>query len=293
MPSKYFQNYGKSAVEINLIADLYDEAIHMQGFTGYYIPNTNAQSRDLIYGDDPLKAFDVAYPLDMYLVNTMDYGDEQDFFSKFGLEVRNQTKVQMTTREFKAKVSSEYSKPLEGDLIFIPFIKDTGELFEIKFTNTSKDLYVLGRNQPFYYELSLEPFKYNDESIDTGIDEIDAIEALESFKTTLDLFQPGSGNFIVGETVYQGTANNYIASAEVVDWDSVNTILTIVGVTGTFSNTSSLQIVGASSNSQWSLSTVDNSMQNTHFDNYPILQEVLSFIDTSESNPFGSLSNYN
>jgi hypothetical protein len=293
MPSKYFQNYGKPAIEINLVEDLYNEAIGIQGFSGYYIPNTNVAARDLIYGDDPLKHFDDAYKLDTYLVNTMDYGDEQDFFSKFGLEVRNQIKIQFTFREFMKQTKKQFDRPKEGDLIFIPFMKDTGELFEIKFVNTSKDLYTLGRIRPFYYELSLEPFKYNDESIDTGIDEIDAIEALESFKTTLDLFQPGSGNFIVGETVYQGTANNYIASAEVVDWDSVNTILTIVGVTGTFSNTSSLQIVGASSNSQWSLSTVDNSMQNTHFDNYPILQEVLGFIDTSESNPFGSLSNYN
>jgi hypothetical protein len=40
-------------------------------------------------------------------------------------------------------------------------MKDTGELFEIKFVNTSKDLYTLGRVRPFYYELSLEPFKYN------------------------------------------------------------------------------------------------------------------------------------
>ena len=72
---KYFQNYGKSAVEINLIEDLYNEAINIQGFSGYYIPNTNIQGRDLIYGDDPLKHFDNAYKLDMYLVNTMDYGE--------------------------------------------------------------------------------------------------------------------------------------------------------------------------------------------------------------------------
>ena len=64
------------------------------------------------------------------------------------------------------------------NLIFIPFFKDSGELFEIKFVNTSKDLYTLGRVRPFYYELSLEPFKYNDESLDTGIDAIDDVIAL-------------------------------------------------------------------------------------------------------------------
>ena len=60
MPSKYFQNYGKPAVEINLIENLYNEAINIQGFSGYYIPNTNEEARDLIFGDDPLKKFTVA-----------------------------------------------------------------------------------------------------------------------------------------------------------------------------------------------------------------------------------------
>ena len=86
MASPHFQNY-QTAVESSLIEDLYNEAIYIQGFPGYYIPNTNVEARDLIYGDDPLKKFESAYKLDMYLVNTMDYGDEQDFFSKFGLEL--------------------------------------------------------------------------------------------------------------------------------------------------------------------------------------------------------------
>ena len=245
MPSKYFQNYGQPAIEINLVEDLYNEAIFIQGFSGYYIPNTDSTSRDLIYGDDPLKVFNVAYKLDMYLVNTMDYGDEQDFFTKFGLEVHNQTKIQFTFREFMKQTKKEYDRPREGDLIFLPFFKDSGELFEIKFVNTSKDLYTLGRVRPFYYELSLEPFKYNDEDLDTGVQAIDSIEVLESFKATLQV-QSGSGDFTVGETIYQGTANDHIALAEVAAWDQANSIVTIMNINGTFSNTSPLQIVGVS-----------------------------------------------
>jgi hypothetical protein len=290
MPSKYFQNYGKPAIEINLVEDLYNEAIGIQGFSGYYIPNTNVAARDLIYGDDPLKHFDDAYKLDTYLVNTMDYGDEQDFFSKFGLEVRNQIKIQFTFREFMKQTKKQFDRPKEGDLIFIPFMKDTGELFEIKFVNTSKDLYTLGRIRPFYYELSLEPFKYNDESLDTGIDEIDQIEVIESIKTTLDI-QDGSGNYIIGELVYQGTPNSHIAAAEVVGWDSANTILTVINVSGIFSNTSILNINGELSNSSYTLSVVDNRLHSTQFDNLPILDEVIQITDKSD-NPFGSLSYY-
>jgi hypothetical protein len=286
MPSKYFQNYGKPAVEINLIEDLYNEAINIQGFSGYYIPNTNVQGRDLIYGDDPLKRFDDAYKLDMYLVNTMDYGDEQDFFSKFGLEVRNQTKIQFSFKEFMKRTNNQFEVPKEGNLIFIPFMKDSGELFEIKFVNTSKDLYTLGRIRPFYYELSLEPFKYNDESLDTGIEGIDMIELLEASKSILDV-QDGTGDYIVGETIYQGDANNHTAHAEVAAWDKANSILTIMNVNGLFSNTSALHITGATSNSNYSLTVVDNKVRESQFDNLPIFDEVSGFIDTSDG--YGSL----
>jgi hypothetical protein len=285
MPSKYFQHYGKPAIEINLIEDLYNEAINIQGFSGYYIPNTNVAGRDLIFGDDPLKHFDDAYKMDMYLVNTMDYGDEQDFFSKFGLEVRNQTKVQVTFKEFMKTTGNQFTVPKEGNLIFIPFFKDSGELFEIKFVNTSKDLYTLGRIRPFYYELSLEPFKYNDESLDTGIDAIDDIELIESYKTIIDV-QSGTGNYTVGEIIYQGAANNKLAYAEVVSWDAANTLLVVMNTSGEFSNTAG-SIIGETSNSSYSLTVVDTRIHETQFDNLPLFNEVSGFIDVSDG--FGSL----
>jgi hypothetical protein len=285
MPSKYFQNYGKPAVEINLIEDLYNEAINIQGFSGYYIPNSNLAGRDLIFGDDPLKHFDDAYKMDMYLVNTMDYGDEQDFFSKFGLEVRNQTKIQFSFKEFMKRTSNQFTVPKEGNLIFIPFFKDSGELFEIKFVNTSKDLYTLGRIRPFYYELSLEPFKYNDESLDTGIDAIDNIELIEAYKTIVDV-QNGTGDYIPGEIIYQGTANNKLAYAEVVSWDKANTLLVVMNTSGEFSNTAG-SIVGATSNSSYVLTIVDTKIRESQFDNLPLFEEVSAYMDTSEN--YGSL----
>lgn len=287
MPSPYFQNYG-NAVESTLIADLYEEAIYMQGFSGYYIPNTNAAARDLIYGDDPLKSFDDAYKLDMYLVNTMDFGDEADFFSKFGLEVRNNIKLQFASKEFLKRTLNKFKRPQEGDLVFIPFMKDTGELFEIKFVNTSKDLYTLGRTKPYYYELSLEPFKYNDEALNTGIAAIDSIEALESHKTILDL-QSGSGQFTVGETIYQGTLSSHIASGEVVAWDPIGTMLTVMNISGTFNTNSGLTVIGTAA--VYTLIVIDDSSLEKQFDNKPLEDEAVEFIQ-SDNNPFGSLSTY-
>ena len=286
MPNPYFNLY-QTAPESSLIADLYTEAIYNMGFAGNYLPNTNGQAKDLIYGDDPLKVFTVAYTLDMYLVNTFDYGDEADFFSKFGLEVRNQVKIQIAAKEF-AKQVGVFPQPREGDLIAIPFFKDTGELFEIKFVNTSKDLYTLGRTAPYYYELSLEPFKYNDENIETGIEYIDSIEYLEKFKTTLD-FTSGSGDFEVGEIVYQGTANAHIASAEVGYWDPDFTLLEVFNITGEFSTLSAVPVVGSISNASYTLTDVNYSLEK-QFDNEALKNEAVKFIDISTGDSTGSLS---
>jgi len=277
MPNPYLTLY-RDAPESSLIEDLYGEAIFNLGFAGNYLPNTNNQARDLIYGDDPLKKFTEAYTLDMYLLNTYDYSDEQDFFSKFGLEVRNQVKIQIASREFE-KIVGIYPRPREGDLIFIPFFKDNGELFEIKFVNTSKDLYTLGRKKPYYYELSLEPFKYNDEEIDTGIEEIDIIEDIEKFKTTLD-FVSGSGNYIHGETIYQGTPELHIASAEVLDWDAEGTLLYVINVTGDFNTNSLLPIYGASSFASYILTHESYTLEK-QFDNIAIQDESITFLDPS------------
>lgn len=288
MPSKYFSNHYSAAVESNLISDLYGEAIYIQGFSAYYIPNTSDIDYDKIFGDDPAKSFSQAYMLDTYLIHDGNYGEDQDFFSKFGLEVRNHTKIQFTVKEFKKQTLNKFTKPREGDLIFIPFLRDTGELFEIKFVNSSKDLYALARTAAFYYELSLEPFKYNHESLDTGIASIDIIENNNEQKTLLDVYN-GLGNYVVGETVYQGTENSYIAKAEVNYWDSSNSIISVINVAGAFSNTSNLTLVGGTSNATYQLLVSDD---RPHLDNDHIAEEVTNFIETSELNPFGSLTYY-
>lgn len=288
MPSQYFNNY-QTAVESTLVEDLYNEAIYIMGFSGYYIPNTNSQGRDLLYGDDPLKQFTESYKMDTYLVNSMDYGDEHDFFTKFGLEVKNSVKVQIAVKEFNKKTGNKFKRPLEGDLIYVPFMKNTGELFEITFVNTAKDLYTLGRTKPYFYELSLEPFKYNDEVLDTGVTQIDKIDDSFAYKTDL-VFGSGTGNYSLHEPVYQGANIAYASSTAVVhDWDSANLTLTVIHTNGKFSTTSN--VIGAISNSQYIITNQQLDNQNTPYDNKVIKDEISSLISNiNDENPFGSLS---
>lgn len=292
MTSPFFNNHYTTAVEIDLYTDLFNEIIYLHGFPAYYIPNTNDASRDLLFGDDPLKKFTNAYKLDVYLVNSTDYGDQNDFFSKFGLEVRNEVKLQFTIREFSKKVKV-YDRPNEGDLIYIPFLKNKGELFEIKFVNTSKDLSMLARSTPYYYELSLEPFKYNDDAMETGIAHIDAIEDLYSYRTTLTMIT-GSGTYLGDEIVYQGAnTSSYIAMAEVSSWDAANSILTVVNIKGDFNPLSQYNVVGITSGASYTLQSDVDTNQTTEYDNFVIHDSAAGgYIDTTETNPFGSLSKY-
>ena len=160
MPTNLFFNNYKSKQEQNLVEDLITEAIKMMGFDAYYIPNSQEASRDLLYGDDPLKKFQTSYPIEVYMTNSVDPGMNQDFFSKFGLEIKNNVRVQLPRRSFAKRVPQDsYTRPREGDLLYIPWLSGTGELYEIKYVNDTKDYFTLGRRQPYYWELELELFK--------------------------------------------------------------------------------------------------------------------------------------
>ena len=65
MPTNvYFNNYNSNA-EQRLFEDLIVESIKIMGFDGYYLPNYNDAARDLLYGEDPLKKFDAAFPIEL------------------------------------------------------------------------------------------------------------------------------------------------------------------------------------------------------------------------------------
>ena len=138
MPVTTFLNFYNSKNEQSLLESLCNEAINLFGFNGYYIPRFG--DIDLIYGEDVLKTFPEAYMMAMRLENQIDPGMNQDFFTKFGLEIRNNMKIHLSRREFESEINiNQYSRPREGDLIFIPHLSGVGELYEIKFVNDTVD----------------------------------------------------------------------------------------------------------------------------------------------------------
>lgn len=291
--SPYFNNYN-SAAEQSVIEDIICESIKVQGFEAYYLPNDNDVSRDLLFGEDPVKKFETAFAIEMYLSNTLEYTGEREFFSKFGLEIKNTVSVILSKRSFTQRVpQNTFTRPREGDLVYVPFLNGTGELFEIKFTNQTKDFFMLGRKVPYFYELELEKFKYSQEVIATGVSDIDQVVTDSAYTLHLNT-GAGTGHFLNQEIVFQSedsTLANATASATVQSWIPSSNTLSVTNIMGEFNDIQ--YILGNSSGASYSLATnfdpLNSPANKENYDNELIQQEITPFIDNSETNSFGTL----
>ena len=292
--STYFNNYNARYSEQRLYEDLLVESIKIMGFDGYYLPNDNDQARDLLFGEDPVKKFGSAFPVELYLSESMDYSGEKEFFSKFGLEIKNHTKVVISRRTFAQRVpQNTFQRPREGDLVYIPFLNGTGELYEITFADQDKEFHTLGRVNPYFYELHLEKFKYSHEIIDTGVAAIDEAVTFSTYQIDLTTTTGNGINYQIKEIVYQApddTHANATATAFVQSWLPLENTLTISNIAGEFVH--GQVVIGASSNAQYMITTYDplkDNVRDDSYDNYVIQNQANNIIDLTEINPFGSI----
>lgn len=290
--SQYFNNYN-SKVEQRLFEDLVVESIKIMGFDGYYLPNDNDIARDLLYGEDPVKKFKSAFPVELYLSSAMEYLGEKEFFSKFGLEIKNNVNVIISRRTFAQRVPQNvFQRPREGDLIYIPFLNGTGELYEIKFADQDKDFHALGRVMPYFYELNLEKFKYSHEIIDTGVDQIDIVTTQNSYQIQLTT-GAGTGHYAQKDVVYQApddTHANATVVAIVQQWLPLQNLLTVSNIAGEFLQ--GQNILSVSSNGNYvleSFNPLEEHLRDDSYDNFIIEESANGVVDFSETNPFGQI----
>lgn len=301
--SVYFNNNGFASQERFLVEDLINESIKNHGIDVYYIPRDSQSSIDEIYGDDPVKSFTQAIKIEVYLESYNNFEGNEEFFSKFGLEVSKGVKVAMSRRSFEKYVTAvaDRNVPKEGDLIYLPVQL---KLMEIKFVEQEKSFFQLGRpgfgrggavaavgqaKVGYMFELSLETFRYNGELFKTGYTEIDIIADNYAQSVDYTLNVGGTGDYTSNEVVYQGAnVASSTAKAYVADWNAVTKILRLRNIYGSFA--SNVNIIGASSGATWSLQS-GNTQEDatTSFDdNMRIETEADNILDWTETNPFGS-----
>lgn len=294
----YFNNFPQEQItsEQLLVEDLVIEAMQIHGMDVYYMPRTSGDSVDMLYGEDSLKQYTTAYPIEMYLENVTGMEGEGDFISKFGLEIRDEVTLLVSRKRFKyATGASNLIRPREGDLIYIPLVQNFFEITFVEHENDQAMFYTLGRGRGgnvYVYALKMKQFVFSEEYIFTGNDEIDG-QIRDAYKRErINMQSGGSGTYVQDEIVYQGvnlaSAN---AKATVYAWSSTTRNLDIVRVMGTFSNNA--MSIGATSNARFTTATVANDtvFDNTAFeditDNTRIQTEAGAIIDFSEHNPFG------
>ena len=290
----YFQNYPINQVtsEQLLVEDLVIEAMQINGMDVYYLPRSSRDSVDLLYGEDPLKQYVSAYPIEMYLEDVTGMEGEGDFISKFGLEIRDDVTMLMSRRRFQFTVNQP--RPYEGDLVYIPLLQNFFEITFVEHENNQAMYYTLGRGRGgnvYVYALKMKQFVFSNEVIQTGNAEIDGQIRDEYPRTRLTLQAGGTGSFINDEIVFVSPDATYAnATAQAL----VHTYVTgasvdVYRVRGTFSSGS---LRGNTSSAVWTLNTVsdtatmDNAFEDI-VDNNRIETESDAILDFTEHNPFG------
>jgi hypothetical protein len=286
--SVYLNNYSVGVInEQRLLEDLITESIHLMGHDCYYIPRDSYNGDDEIYGETINAKFSRAYTMEMYIANVEGYEGDGDFFSKFGLEIRDTSNFVLSRKTFNKYIPSNIAaRPREGDLIYVPVMR---KIFEIKFVEEELLFFSIGKRNPYMYELRCELFRFSDENFDTGVEEIDDVESENSYTIELAL-GTGTGNYQSGELVYQGA--NVASSntkAYVTDYNPTTKKITLHNIVGTFATATNLR--GATSNAVYVVTSTDVLGDYVFYDqsdNKNFQNEAALFIDLSEINPFGN-----
>ena len=207
-----------SKTEQFLLQDVINEQLKIYGIDVYYLPRKIFKTDNIIREVQSSK-FDDSFILEAYLNNYEGYNPNSDLMTKFGLRLTNEVSLTISRERFEEFVTpfleglssgikegliTDYtfedliSRPKEGDLIYFPL----GErLFEIKRVESEKPFYQLGKN--YTYELSCELYEYENELIETSIDEVDNTVEDQGYITTVNLVGSAitaTGTAVIGET---------------------------------------------------------------------------------------------
>ena len=251
--NRYFNQYTPVKQEQNLVEDLVIESIKIYGVDGYYLPRTDV-NLDKIYGEDASMIFDDALELELYIKSFEGFQGQEDFLSKFGLQIDESITFVVAQKRFtqslKPSFITEYGynfknedgdylldeqsydyanilRPREGDLIWIPMLN---YMYEIKFTENIENFFQLGKL--YTYEMRCDRYEYSSERIDTGVAEIDGIEDQYSLSTdniqkildeesNIFALQDGTRLLAEGDTVipFEVSADNESIGQKIIDED--------------------------------------------------------------------------
>ncbi len=184
--------------EQRLVQDLINEQLQIYGVEVTYIPRKMV-NRATVIEEVSASKFDDNFLIEAYVNTYEGYGGQGDVLTKFGMSLRDEVTLTISRERFEDFIvpfldafpddeidPDEALRPREGDLVFFPL---GNRLFEVKFVEHEDPFYQLGKN--YVYQLKCELFEYEDEVIDTSIEEIDSVIEDTGYITTLNLSGAG------------------------------------------------------------------------------------------------------
>ena len=296
----YFSEKVRS--EMDLYADLVIEALKIYGQDVYYIPR-DLVNEDTILGDDVSSRFNSAHKIEMYIENVEGFDGEGDLFTRFGVEIRDEATFVVSRNRWSQQVAKFDNgitsvRPLEGDLIYLPL---SNKLFEISHVEHEQPFYQLS-NLPVF-KLRTRLFEYNNEDLDTGVAQIDKIELDYAYKYILTL-DGTSGIITVGEKATQTLSTGVTITGEVAKWSDSDQKLHLIHVDTsddkyhTFVTGTNIVIsaqpdgaTGRIADSAYNVTAITEDNQLSSNEQNADFSAGADFIDFTESNPFGDVSN--
>jgi hypothetical protein len=183
--------------EQRLVQELINEQLRIYGIEVTYIPRKFVRKQTILK-EIQSSRFDDNFAIEAYINNYDGYTGQGDLLTKFGVSLKDELSLIISKERFEDFISPFLdglnddeivlaSRPREGDLVYFPLGQ---RLFEVKFVEHEVNFYQLGKL--YVYELRCELFEYEDEVIDTSIDEIDTQIEDQGYISTLQLIGLGS-----------------------------------------------------------------------------------------------------
>jgi hypothetical protein len=183
--------------EQRLVQELINEQLRIYGVEVIYIPRKFVR-KETILKEISSSKFDDNYAIEAYVNNYDGYTGSGDILTKFGMSLKDEVSLIISKERFEDFIApfnnasnineiEVSSRPREGDLVYFPLGQ---RLFEVKFVEHEQPFYQLGKL--YVYELKCELFEYEDEVIETTIEEIDTQIEDQGYITTISLIGSGS-----------------------------------------------------------------------------------------------------
>ena len=316
-------NVAAISTEQSLYSNLVAEAIQIHGHDVFYMDRTIV-AEDAVLGGDTLSKFKDASKIEMYMENADGgFAGERDIMNQFGLQnlseatfVVNKLRFQELTKQITIESgtdeeeggsilleagtlaltttdlegsdfyiisetdATDSDRPFEGDAIYHPILK---KMFQVNFVDHDEPFFQLDSNP--VYKLRCRLFDYASEELNTGIDDIDAIEDalslnLLNFQFTLEQESEVGQSLSIDNELYNIDVDDVTIDATIVSTDSSSSGESIL-----------LENSADTGNAEYLLQEEARSLGDTINDKtaqnelFDTLDDTV--LDFTESNPFG------